>query len=274
MTNTLFIEKIKKNPEPFIFTTLFIFLVITLFFLPMSIITTFFLIFASFMVKSETIIALYLFSYPFTYLFALPNLNMTWFLFFMMGIALIKNYICDLVKKRRVLNFKNSQNSFMVLTIFIAMNIYLLLPFHNHNGAYLLLIYSHMIPSFFAYIYRKTLNIKKLVYIFSISMILSGIFFFFRNYSELLSPLGCWTYNSYVRMLGCLDHPNIYAFNTLIVLGSLAILYLKNSINPCHFIILFMTNFTFGYLTLSRLYILSVFVFLVIFFVCLIVKEI
>ena len=103
-------------------------------------------------------------------------------------------------------------------------------------------------------------------------MIVSGVLYLFREYSELLRGSE-WVYNSFVRMKGCLDHPNIYAFNVLIALGSLAILYLKNSINPSHFIILFMGNFIFGYLTLSRIFILSVFILLAIFFLLLLSKE-
>lgn len=271
MSNLLSIKKIQNNPETFIFTTLTISLTCSLFFSPASFFTLAFIVFCAFCVKSETIITMFVFLYPFDYLLLYP-LHIMKYAQLLMCLALVKNYMKDLINRKNCKNLTQKSINYPPLIIFIIINVYLFLPFHDTNLSYILITYTAFLPSFFSYIYRKTLDLKKLVYIFSISMIISGIFYLFKDYSKLLN-VSDWTYGSHIKMKGCFDHPNIYAFNVLVSMGSLAILYLKNNINKSDFLILFIGNFIFGYLTLSRIFIISVFFLLAIFFIFLIFKE-
>lgn len=255
-------EYLKKYYEILIYFSLSILLTLSLFIKEFSIITTLFAIILSIILKPEQIIGIFVFTYPFDFLLRYPFDAMMFLFRFILSVILLIKLLMDTLNKRHKPSFK----IFILMLTFIA---YTIIPIPE-SKPFSLILCTYMFLSYATYEYREKINLSKLVTIFACAMIISGLFHFFRGYSELLEKSGVWGAFEYIRLQGCFEHPNIYAFHILVTIGALSILLIENKISINVFIPLHLICFILGYLTISRLFIICFIISTIIFYLTLI----
>ena len=262
------INFVKKNFECLSYVVIVILLLLGCFFeVPMWILTFVGLLCAIFF-SYEKILALYLFITPFEGLFTSTIFEGHLFDLITLGLIgiLAIRYFYDVIKKGEKLNFK----------IIIPMAIFLLfclLPIHNINIKEMLIIASKLGVFYVVYQKREQISITKLTVFFSLGFILSSFLSFLRPWSpRIIEIIPYFVENNYIKFSGLLRHPNTYALLIAICMCSLLYLKLIKKISALYFYLLFIPMFIFGFMTISRNFVIGMGLALLLFIIFYIVK--
>lgn len=220
--------------------------------------------------KVENILKIILFTFPFqlalltTQKIGLFNVLLL-ILTFIIGIK----YILELFKKQKKINLK-------ILIPIIIFLIYIALPFNKFS----LTRFGNFVVVFaliyLVYEYRKEVSFKNLVMAFYFGAIVSCVFYLTSFFSTRLNNLINYTYPfencNYVRFAGLFTHPNNLCVYFLVLLCSICVLQYLNQIKLWQFIIMFVSVFIPTYLAISRNFILSFVLLIIIFSIFFIIK--
>lgn len=206
------------------------------------------ILFALLLRKETKLIGLLLFLSSFCAL-----LNYTGMLdYFIAGLLILiiwARYLLRVLKREYKINPKT-------LIPIILLLIYMCLPFHESNGILLIMKLFFLGLLYVVFEERKSIDFQYIVRVFIVGIIISCVFGLFRKLSPLLAA--ATPYGAGERFLGLTEHPNDLAVNVAIAIGAMLILKYKNKISSLEFWIEFVLLFVFGYLSISRAYILAV----------------
>jgi len=145
----------------------------------------------------------------------------------------------------------------------------MLLPFHHNEWNDLVHIFATYLSLYVVFEERNEINFVYLVRVCFFGLILSCVFGLYHKLSPLLmeymsllvSDLGIMRYQ------GLTYHSLHLASLSMLLLCSILILKLKNKLSSSEFFIMFIPIFIFGYLTISRAFILTISISLIIFLI-------
>lgn len=186
---------------------------------------------------------------------------------FVLILTMLGVYIFDLVKKKKKLNWK----LFIPIILYL---IYISIPIHATH-VYLtiryFLLYTLM---YLVYEYRDKLNLKSIVLHYAGGMILGALLTIFINCSQRLENIiyydivnNCW------RFTGMFDNSNGFAVHASVVANALLFLLYNHKISKIQFFVTFIPLFITGYMTLSRLFVVAMFIGLFVFVLLYLIKK-
>lgn len=177
-------------------------------------------------------------------------------------------YVQGVLQKNRKLNFK----FFIPLVLFL---IYIALPFHESNLVDIINIASSYLTLYVVFEKRSEIDFIYLVRICFVGLVLSSVFGLYGKYSPFLiqNLLFNITETGLIRYQGLTYHSLHLAGLATLLIGSLLVLKYFNKISLREFFIMYIITFIFGYLTISRAFIVTVAICLIIFAVFYIVKH-
>ena len=177
-------------------------------------------------------------------------------------------YFIRVIRKEKKLNWK-------ILIPVGAFLVYAILPFHecSWKDAIGLILFFGLLYVVFEE--KREINFKFIVRIFVLGLIISCIFGLFKPFSPLLNekiptmvPYGY----TKVRFQGLISHPNQLAALIVIAICASLILKFKGRISFIESFAFFKPLFIFGYLTLSRVFVLTTAIALAVFGVFYLIK--
>ena len=263
-----FVGYVKKNLEFISYCFIAILLIFGCFFEVPMLIVTFFIILVAIFFSYEQILSLYLFIFSFVSLFSSTILNNHLYDTVFLGLTgvLAIKYLWDVINKQEKPNFK-------ILIPIAIFSLFLILPIHNICLLSIVTVVAKLVFIYVAYQKRENISLTRLVVFFALGLIFSGLLSFLRPLSSrLIGFMPYYIESQYVKFVGFSWHPNNYALFDIICLGSLLFLKYKNKISSLYFFLLFIPLFVFGFMTISRNFILSLGVALVLFVVFYIIK--
>ena len=262
------INFVKKNFEYLSYVVIIVLLLLGCFFeTPMWILTFVGLLCALFF-SYEQILSLYLFVFSFESIFygsSIESALFTIIRYGMIGVIAIK-YFYEVIKNKEKLNLK----IIIPMSLFF---IFCLLPIHNIFLKPIVDVVVVLGLAYVTYQKREKISLTRLVVFFCLGLILSGLLSFLRPYSErIISIIPSYIENKYVKFSGLFVHPNFYAMYSIISLSLLLFLKLIKKISDLFFYLLFIPIFIFGFMTISRNFILGISFAILLFVIFYIVK--
>lgn len=228
-------------------------------------------LFAFLMRKETKIIGLILFVNCFYALFKFEYITLdseygqakTYFLYDMiLGILklfVIMLYLLRIIRKEKKLNLE-------LLIPVVAFLIYVALPVHNCNWHEFIPLALSFGSLYVVFELRNEFNFVRLTRIFVAGIVLSCVFALFKNVSPVLEKavVSIYTYGK-MRFAGLTRHSLHLGAFCMLAIAALLILKDKNKLSHCDFYMMFVPVLIFGYLTLTRAFIITVAVALVVF---------
>lgn len=192
------------------------------------------------------------FTYPFQFIYTvfiqIKFYNIYFILLTMILFMVGIKYLIAIGKKKKKFN----------LTLFIlsmAFLLYCFLPFGPYKMSEHIQMIGIIAGLYLCYEYREQISFKNLVLIASIGLLISCLFSFVAfETPRMLSLLTQYTNYGYIKFQGLFGNPNVLVLYNIIVLPCLLVLYLQE--HKWYSIILFMANFAFAYMALSRNFIM------------------
>ena len=258
---------VKKNLEIISYCLISLLLILGCFFETPIWIVAFFILLVAMSFSYEQILSLYLFIFPFVSFFSSETFNHLYDIIFygLVGIIAIK-YFYEVITRKERLNFK-------ILIPMAIFFVFLILPIHNVHLMSIVSVMTKLGVIYVAYQKRENISLTRLAIFYSLGLIFSGALSYLRPLSSrLIGFMPYYIESQYVKFVGFSWHPNNYALFDIICLGSLLFLKYKNKISSLYFFLLFIPLFMFGFMTISRNFILSLGVALVLFVVLYIIK--
>ncbi len=246
----------KKYYEVIGYSILTLFLFLACFFRAFSWVSlVYMIIFAFSLHKTEKILGLLFFYNSFKSLFNFNILGTSIVLKKFIGGVLIGIicifYLIKLIKKQRKLNLK-------ILIPIVLFLIYIALPIHECTIVAWISVMIFFAVLYIVYEERTDISFKYIVRLFSLGLVISCVFALFRSISPLLSrELQVVTIGPNIRFEGLYAHPNNLAVCCTLAICSLLILKLKRKISLPEFFGFFVVIFACGYSTLSRNFVIS-----------------
>ena len=190
------------------------------------------------------------FLYPYQMILIDKHINFSlYYVIFMLNIFIVGvKYLVDLLKKRKTFNI-------FLFILSTSVLLYCLLPIGEYSVFTCFRMLGITSGLYLCYEYKDQVSYKSLTYITSVGLILSCLFGFVAfETPRMLSLLTQYTNYGYIKFQGVLGNPNVLAIFNIIILPCLLVLYLKE--HKWHSIFLFLGNFAFAYMTLSRNFIM------------------
>ena len=234
----------------------------------------------AFLLRNEIkILGLIIFIYCFYFFFNfgeityrnLSNLTFSLTFFYIILVALktfvFVLYLSRVLRKEKKLNLK-------LLIPLILFFVYMLLPLHQCNLSDLISVTSSYLVLYVVFEERHEINLLYLVRVFGFGIILSFVLSLYHKISPfLISHLGFFEVSNHIRHRGLTFHPLQLAAFSALFLSVLLILKYKQKINLFEFLSFFIPVLVFGYLTISRAFVVCVIVALFIFAIFYIVQN-
>lgn len=187
------------------------------------------------------------------------NMNLSlYYIFFIFAISIIGvKYLTCVFLKRKSFNF-------LLFILSSAFILYCFLPIGPYNKLQHMQLVGIVAGLYLCYEFKTEISFKNLVYIASLGLIVSSLFSFVAfNSSRMLNILTQYTNYGYIKFQGLFGNPNNFSIYQIIILPCLLLLYVQS--HKWYTLCLFMINFTFAYMTLSRNFIMCLAVMLVIY---------
>lgn len=263
-----FVEWIKPRFEIINFVVITFLLLLSCFFEFAVLLCVIYAICVSVFYNKQQILCLYLYLKCFENTFNTTNINFVGTIIQgLFGIFVLK-YIIELIKNRSKLYLP----TLIPIIIFL---IYIILPNHIvewwnylHTTLFMLAIYILSCT-------KEKISLSRLSIIYGLGLIISCSFSLLRPLSSRLQEILFYEFNSEFglsRFAGFFFHPNTLAIHVLIGLSMLLIVYYKNQISSFNFFALFVPLFCFGYIALSRNFIVALSLSIIIFAIFYILK--
>lgn len=174
-------------------------------------------------------------------------------------LMLLGVYVYRVIKREQKVNWK----TLIPIGLFF---IYVILPFHQYTWRdFFTMVFFYAIM-YVTFEQRKRVDFRYVVRVLVVGLIISCLFATMKNVSPLLSEkLHVWDYFGKYRFQGLVYHPN--TLNRLIAVAfcGLLVLKYKNKISMAELLSSFIPLFIFGYLTISRSFIVTILTGIVIF---------
>jgi len=215
------------------------------------------------------IIELLVFTFVFKYLF--ESQKTLWDDYGLIRVGLVIElcvlYGIDIHKKQKKLNLK----LLVPIIFYLAYIFYPVHWTHVYTAIKFAMIYALFL---IVYEYFKELNLKNIILSLVYGILIGSSFMLFLNCSTYLQEMplvdvihNCW------RFPGIFNHPNQFAIYVSVGLSSLLFLFYHNQLSKQTFLVLYLSLFTLGYLTLSRQFILAAGLGLLIFCILYLIKQ-
>ena len=190
------------------------------------------------------------FAYPF-----FSVLNVEWYsvsfyyVFFIISLFVVGiRYLIEIFQKKRNFNL-------LLFILSISFLLYCFIPFSGYDVVEHIQILGIVSGLFLLFEFKEKLSFKSLVYIASIGLIFSCIFSFVAfETSRMCEILTQYTNYGYIKFQGLFANPNNFSIYQIIILPCLLLLYIQS--HKFYTLCLFMINFAFAYMTLSRNFIM------------------
>lgn len=182
-------------------------------------------------------------------------------------LMLLGCYVYHVIRNKQKINFK----TLIPIILFV---IYVLLPFHQYNWQDFFAMLFFFILMYVVFERRERFDFYLIARFFVISIIISCFFAMFVDVSPILSEnLTTFTYSDITRFQGLSFHPNTLNRFIVMAICCLFVLKYKNKISLIEFLLYFIPLFIFGYLTISRSFVLTALVGTIIFSVFYFLRE-
>lgn len=181
----------------------------------------------------------------------------------------LKNFLISFFKRKQNISIKT-------LIVLLALIVYaiithLIAPYTTFT--YFIIFISDIFILYFTFLARKEIDVLKITRIFIGAIIVTGVICLISKFGMRFDKYNEWyTRTGYLKVWGMTENPNHYAGAVLIAISSLLALFFFEKINLPEFVITFVLLFIFGYLTISRNFLMAVLVALIIFGICYIIK--
>lgn len=208
-----------------------------------------YLFMVSFFLKTDKLFRLQLFVRPFQLLIFI---DMT-FLGLMTHIFIfgyIKNWIIDVVLNKKKISYKP------LLAILLILVYQLIFPIYKTNILDFLILLFAMITMYFIYEKRNEIDFAITAKTFVYSVVCGAICGLFISYSPRVGIVERELINGILRFFAVFFHPNIFSDYAVMAISVLLVLKHLNKIEIPEFLALFITVFVFGFMTLSRAFIM------------------
>ncbi len=218
----------------------------------------------------QTCLELIFFTYPFQLVFKVDGTQFL-YLYMVYGITAIMGikYIIELIKKTKKINW-------WVLGACVIFVVYVALPPHNINLFNIVRYFMIYLLAYLVYEYRHELKFDKLLYSFCFGLALSMLFSLQKFYSpklkDLMPNIIPYRGSNVYRYGALLGHPNHLSSNISMAVGALFVLMYTKQISKIWSLVLFAELTLFGYLSISKAFILMLAISFVIFAIFYIVK--
>ena len=176
-------------------------------------------------------------------------------------------YLCRVVKHEFKLNWR----TLIPIALFL---VYIVLPFHECSWQSFAVKLIFFLLLYVVFEERKQIDYCYIVRLLVLGLVVSCLFVLFRDLSPLMiDNIKIFYYGSGARFHGLMAHPNVLARFLMLTICAILILKYKNKITIIEFLIEFIPMFVFGYLTISRMFVVALAVGLGIFGVLDLVKR-
>lgn len=256
---------IKNNPEVAGYVGLVLLVFGACFFVEFSFVAALYIVLFAFFLRNEVkILGLILFIYCFYLIFHIGNFQVVmeynWSYFSLINtlldvlyVFIFLLYVKRVIRKEKKINLK----LFIPMIVFL---IYMALPFHECEWNDLTNVACSYLCLYVAFEIRHEIDFVYLVRIFALALILSCVFGLYYENSALLSRYMKFvpSYYNKQRYPALTFHPLFLAALALLLICSILILRYKNKISIFEFYLFFIPVFAFGYLTISRSFVITV----------------
>ncbi len=256
---------IKNNPDVAGYVILSILIFGACFSAPFAFLASIFIFLFAFFLRNETkILGLILFVYCFFTTFQICTVSVhiagvlffSSFLFFILDalkISVFLLYLLRVIRKERKINLK----IFIPLILFL---VYLALPFHVCEWLDLVHEVASFLALYVVFEERKEIKFGYLVRVFISGIIISCVFGLYYKISPFIASYIQITLSEtgMIRYQGLTTHPMQLAGLALVAVSALVLMKHKNNISLLEFLILFIPVFIFGYLTISRTFVITI----------------
>ena len=237
------------------------------------------LLFAFFLRNEAKIIGLILFIQPFYGIFNVPRIIFACdyqhedLSLFELEIIMLEVF-CILLYSLRVLN-KEKKVNFKILVPIIIFIIYMIIPIHTVYVTDCMNIIFSLLYIYVLIELRQKINFVLITRVFCFGIILSCIFSFTYNISGFLSSFLSLhiSEGGIIRFQGLTPHSMHLTSLIMLCFCSLLILKYKQKIKDIEFYLLFIPIFIFGYLTISRAFLITAGVAFILFVIFLIKRD-
>lgn len=176
-------------------------------------------------------------------------------------------YLVRVVQKKSKINWK-------ILIPILLFFVYIILPVHEWSIGKLYEVVCFFAVLYVVFVDRSELNFKYLMRVFVIGMIISCVFGLFKNASPWLQEILPTYYASGTeRFQGLFGHHNKLTTMLVMAISSLLFLVYYHELSLIEFFIEFIILFIFGYLAISRAFILTMAVALCVFAIFYFIKN-
>ena len=184
-------------------------------------------------------------------------------------LTLATEFVIDLLKKNKKLNY-------IATCLFGAVIVYLLLPFGPLNITNILKLVSTVTIVYLVYVNKDKLNFKNLVFFLLIGFLIACAFEPLRFISDRLEwflPDFPAHVGKQKRFSGLTSDPNYFSVEVLLLSTCLTQLYFSKKINTVFYPLLFILSII-GFLTISKAYLITFFVYVLLTIILLLLKKI
>lgn len=198
----------------------------------------------------------------------LPGLFPILMIFVMLMFA--KNFLIKFFKRKQKIELKTL---IVLLSLVVyAVVTHLIAPYTTFT--YFLIFISDIFILYFTFLARKEIDVLKIVRIFVAAIIITGVICYVSSLLPRFEEFHSWYIKKgLLKNWGMTENPNHYAGAVLIAISSVLALFFFNKIELPEFVISFVMLYVCGYLTISRNFLLSVAVALVVFGICYLVRH-
>lgn len=221
----------------------------------------------------EDLVCLKIILYPFTSIMSYDFYGPYLIISLVLYSAIFVRTIFNIINKKT----KNSL-SYLVIGLLVLYMIYSMLPIFNRKvGLLSITSFANIFFVAMVFINRNELHFKKLALCFSVALVYSCVLSIFVNYvsawRNFLDYSGVVGRNVIPRLCAFYFHQNILVGFSCFSISMLCYLQYKKQIDDLMFYLLFVPTFMFGYLTISRAYIVVLFIVLATDFIFLIIRD-
>gem|GEM_PF-67705 len=221
-------------------------------------------LFALVLHKETQIVGLLLFVHCFYALFyyhRIAGISLDVILVGILILILLGLYIFRLIKRELKLNWK----TLIPIALFL---VYVVLPFHQYVWRDFFAMVFFFTIVYVVYESRRQIDFRRVVRVFVWGLLLSCSFALLRNVSSVLaSKMELVYYLDLARFQGLTYHPNTLTKLLILAISALLILKYKNKISWTELAITVVPMFVFGYLTVSRSFVVAIVIALLFFIV-------
>lgn len=172
-----------------------------------------------------------------------------------------------------ILFIKQEKNDFNVYILIFTFAIFVFLRFAFDYQNIIKLVCNLLLIYFFV---SNSIDVKKLLFFFTFGLLSSSILGFYKEtipeLAQYYSDFNYYSLSGKARFSGLMQDPNYYTIALFVVLFTSLLLYYNNVINIIFWII-FLIFSSFGFLTVSKSFILMYIIFIIILFTILIKKR-